>query len=377
MQYTQIKGTGLKASRLGYGCMRFPLAENGRGDFDKAAQLIAKAIEGGVNYFDCGYFYQGGQSEKAMGEALRQVGRSTVIVTDKLPNTSAASRDSILKTVDEQLARTGLEYFDFYFLHNVNERSTATFTKDHVLKTLDELKNEGKVRNIGFSSHARPQSLKWFSAIYDFSLAQIQLNRFDWFFQDAKGQYEILKGRGIPVVVMEPLRGGRLASISEEADAILKAYEPDRSIASWGFRFAMGLDGVAVILSGMNSAEQLADNLDTFDEAKPLSEEDLARFDAALDILREAGLVPCTKCRYCVDGCPQKLDIPELIEHYNGYLLSRHFMELLRLSWMRESQLPKNCIECGQCREKCPQNIDVPGVMKSLTTILENASRRR
>ncbi|MCL1802542.1 MAG: aldo/keto reductase [Eubacteriaceae bacterium] len=369
----QYKDTQLHISKLGFGCMRFPV-KDGYVDIDKTCDLIAHAMQSGINYYDSGYFYQGGQSEKAMGQAFKPFKRSEYIITTKLPNFACSSEAEIYNTIDEQLKRCQTDYFDFYLLHNVNERSLAQFSRPYVVKALEKLKQDGKIRGTGFSSHANVDTLKWFADYYDWDIAQIQLNRFDWQYLDSQGQYEELTKRGIPVVVMEPLRGGRLASISEEGDKMLKSLDPDKSIASYSFRFAGALPNVSVVLSGMNEMFQLEDNVKTFTNLKPLSGVELETFDRALDALLSGNEAPCTKCEYCLEGCPMQLDIPGLIDRYNSYMVSRHFMEMTRISWMPEDKQPKSCSACGQCAEACPQNIDIPAIMEKLANSMQ---RRR
>jgi len=232
-------------------------------------------------------------------------------------------------------------------------------------------KKAGRIHHLGLSSHGRAETIDKFLNWKDcFEFVQIQLNYVDWTLQDAKGKYEVITKHGIPVIVMEPVRGGRLASLSEQADTMLKKARPNDSIASWAFRFLQSLPNVQVVLSGMTTMEQIVENVQTFSESKPTTEEEKALLQQAVATM--ASLVPCTACRYCCDACPQSLDIPRLISMYNEASFENPSRLGFALSGMAEEELPSACQACGTCAELCPQNIDIPEVMKKFAETIAN-----
>jgi predicted aldo/keto reductase-like oxidoreductase len=376
MQYRQYKDSDLQISLLGYGCMRLPTTSgnffDGSVDFGLSQELIDRAIALGVNYFDSAHFYQRGAAERAMGQALSRYPRDSYVMTTKLPKYRIKDREDIIGVFEEQLARCRTDYFDFYLIHNINEDSYDGFSQAHVIECMQELKQRGLVKRIGFSSHAGVDVLGRFASQFPWDIAQIQLNYFDWGFQNAKRQYEILTGLGIPVAVMEPLRGGRLVSVTPEADKLMKDYAPERSIPSWSLRFAASRPNVLTVLSGMNAFGQIEDNADTMDRFAPITQEEQAILDVVNEILLSSAQLPCTQCRYCVDNCPAKLDVPYLIEQYNSYMISKHFLVLEQLNWLPEERQPKNCVACGVCNKNCPQKIDVRGAVDRLKREVDN-----
>jgi len=371
MEYRQYRDTALRTSLLGMGCMRLPRVP-GQGDvidYDAAEAIIDYAYQHGVNYFDTAYVYHGGKSEAVIGKALSKYPRESYNLVTKLPGWVCSNEADVLRVFQEQLSRCGVEYFDFYLCHNVNEGSIGSYNNDYVIPTLVRLKEEGKIRRLGFSNHGSPALLREFASLRAWDFAQIQLNYLDWSYQDAKQQYEILTELGIPVMVMEPVRGGRLASLCPEADAMMKAHAPDKSIASWAIRYAASLPNVQVVLSGMSTLEQVVDNVATMSDFRPIDRAEQAILDRAVEILKAQSLIPCTACRYCSE-CPMGLPIPELLSVYNGYRLSKNKMDLGRLRELPEEAKPANCIACGQCTAHCPQNIDVPAHMAELAELM-------
>jgi len=360
---------GKQLSRLGFGTMRLPTNADGSIDEARVAEMTAYAIAHGVNYFDTAYPYHGGRSERVIGRVLSKYPRDSYYLATKYPGHQIISTGyDPAEIFEEQLQKCGVEYFDFYLLHNVYEKSMEVYLDPQwgIIDYFLEQKKLGRIRHLGFSSHAEKKALKRFLDTRggDMDFCQIQLNYLDWTLQDAKGKYDLLTQRGIPVWVMEPVRGGRLAKLSDAEEAKLKALRPDDSIASWGFRFLQGLPNVKMVLSGMSNMEQMMDNVKTFSEDKPLTAEETAMLLDIAEGMKDS--IPCTACRYCCDGCPAGLDIPGLISTYNEIRFSPAVNVAMRIEFMPEDKKPTACIGCGQCTQMCPQNIDVPGALKDL-----------
>jgi len=358
---------GRQLSRLGFGTMRLPTNADGSIDEAQVAEMTAYAIAHGVNYFDTAYPYHGGESERVIGRVLSKYPRHSYCLATKYPGHQIISTGyNPAEIFEEQLKKCGVEYFDFYLLHNVYEKSMEVYLDPQwgIVDYFKEQKRLGRIKHLGFSCHAETKGLKEFLDVCgkDMEFCQIQLNYLDWTLQDAKGKYNLLTERGIPVWVMEPVRGGRLAKLSEAEEAKLKGLRPDASIASWGFRFLQGLPNVKMVLSGMSNMEQMVDNVKTFSEDKPLAEEETALLLEIAEGMKDS--IPCTACRYCCDGCPAGLDIPGLISTYNEIRFSPAVNVAMRIEFMPEDKKPTACIGCGQCTQMCPQNIDVPGALK-------------
>ena len=365
------KNPAEKFGMLGMGCMRLPtLPGTQEPDPVKSEEIIDYAYQHGVNYFDSAYVYMGGKSEVVMGKALSKYPRESYCVATKLPSWGLNSPEDVERIFNESMQRLGVDYIDFYLCHNASEGSIDTFLdpKIGVIPFLEKMKAEGKIRHLGFSSHGKPETLRKFASVRKWDFAQIQMNYLDWNMSTTKEEYEILEELGIPTVVMEPVRGGRLASLNEETDAMLKAVCPDNSIASWAFRFLMDKSNLMVVLSGMSNMDQVIDNVKTFDEGKPLSDAEKATLEAAVEKFRSSVTVPCTGCRYCVDDCPASIEIPKVMEIYNSYNLNKNRMALRALSEL--SAGPKDCLGCGSCANHCPQNIDIPDVMAKLAELM-------
>lgn len=371
MQFNDFKGLSL--SRLGFGAMRLPTEEEGSIDQAALEEMVAYAMDHGVNYFDTAYPYHGGNSEIALGRALRKYPRESWYLANKYPGHQISQSYDPAAVFEDQLKKCGVDYFDFYLLHNVYENSMSTYTDSRwgIIDYFKEQVKNGRVKHLGFSSHARPDTLEKFLdyAGDDMEFCQIQLNYLDWTLQDAQAKYDLLTRRGIPVWVMEPVRGGKLAELNEENTAKLRALRPEDSTAAWAFRWLLNLPNVKVVLSGMSNMAQMKDNVKTFSSGAPQTAEEAALLMKLADSLKNA--LPCTRCRYCCDGCPQGLDIPMLIHAYNdvkytggGTTVSMQFDAL------PQDKRPEACIKCGACAAICPQNIDIPGALEELTDIL-------
>ena len=362
------KACGEELSRLGFGCMRLPLKEDITIDEEELQRMVDYAIAHGVNYFDTAYPYHGGMSEICVGRALKKHPKEKWFLASKYPGHQIASSYDPAAVFEEQLEKCGVEYFDFYLLHNVYENSIGVYTdpKWGILDYFKEQKRLGRIRHLGFSTHARPETLERFLDYAGDSMefCQIQLNYLDWTLQDAKAKYELLTERGIPVWVMEPLRGGRLASLSEADEARMKALRPEESIASWSFRWLQRLPNVKVVLSGMSAMDQMTDNVSTFSGGTPLDDREAALAEEIAEGMKNA--LPCTRCRYCCDGCPMGLDIPMLIHAYNDVKFASSMTVAMQFDALPEEKKPSACIGCGACAAVCPQNIDIPAAMAEL-----------
>lgn len=366
-----------KMSKLGFGLMRLPEID-GKIDIERVTGMIDSYMKAGFNYFDTAYVYHGGNSEKAVKELLSgRYPREDYMVATKLPAWSLKTKEDRDRVFSEQLERTGLQYFDFYLLHSLEDGSNYD-----VYENLDcfnwcmEKKAQGKIKHFGFSFHGTPELLiKVLDKHPEVEFVQIQLNYADWdndIVQSGR-LYEILSERKVPMIVMEPVKGGTLARVDDELEAMFKETSPDRSVASWAMRFCGGLDGIMTILSGMSNEEQVADNLKTFTEFEPLSEKEKETLRAVCDKMLSVKLIGCTSCRYCVDGCPQSISIPDIFGAVNTL---RKFPKDNRPKFfygglIARSGKASSCIGCGQCEAVCPQHLPIIELLKEATEKLE------
>ncbi len=372
MIYSEFQGKQL--SLLGFGTMRLPTLPDGTIDQAQVQEMTDYALAHGVNYFDTAYPYHASQSERSIGKALAKHPRESFYLATKYPGHQILSDGYDPRPIfEEQLEKCGVEYFDFYLLHNVYEKSIETYLdpKWGIVDYFKEQKRLGRIRHLGFSSHAGYATLKRFldAVGEDMEFCQIQLNYLDWTLQGAKERYELLAERGIPVWVMEPVRGGKLAKLSDAEEAKLRALRPEESTAAWGFRFLQGLANVKMVLSGMSNMAQMQDNVKTFSGGKALSAEENALLLELAEGMKDS--VPCTGCRYCCDGCPMELDIPELLRIYNEVRISPVVNAGMRIEALPEDKRPSACVGCGQCSQMCPQKIDVPAAMQDFAARLE------
>jgi len=365
---------GVSLSRLGLGCMRLPQTAEGAIDEHELQHMVDYAVAHGINYFDTAWPYHGGRSEAAIGQALAKFPRDTWYLADKYPGHQIASSYNPAEIFEEQLKKCGVDYFDFYLLHNVYENSYGVYTdpKWDILNYFKEQKRMGRIRHLGFSSHARPDTLRKFLDYAGDSMefCQIQLNYLDWTLQDAKAKYDLLTERNIPVWVMEPLRGGKLASLPEEDEDRLQQIRPDESAAAWSFRWLQNLPNVKVVLSGMSDFEQMVENVHTFTDGASQTAEEAALLADIAEKMKDS--LPCTRCRYCCDGCPMQLDIPMLIHAYNDLKFAKSMTVPMQMDALPEDKKPSACIGCGACAAICPQKIDIPAAMAEFAERLAN-----
>ncbi len=362
-----------KLSLLGFGTMRLPVKEDGTIDEAQVREMTAYAISHGVNYFDTAYPYHGSESERVIGRVLREYPRESYYLATKYPGHQISTTYDPAAIFEEQLEKCGVEYFDFYLLHNVYENSMDTYLDPRwgILDYFKEQKRLGRIKHLGFSTHAQLDTLKQFLEICgeDMEFCQIQLNYLDWTLQDAKAKYELLTAHKIPVWVMEPVRGGRLAALAKSEEESLKQYRAEESPAAWAFRFLQGLPNVCMILSGMSNLAQMQENIETFSVENALSEKETEVLLTLAEGMKNS--VPCTACRYCCDGCPQELNIPDLLRAYNEIRFSPSVNVGMRIEALPEDKRPTACLECGACTKICPQNIDIPKEMKAFSEALK------
>ncbi|MBQ3575386.1 MAG: aldo/keto reductase [Clostridia bacterium] len=356
-----------KLSLLGLGAMRLPVLPDSNGKIDEAQveEMVRIAMENGVNYYDTAYPYHGGQSEPVMGRVLKKYPRESFYLATKFPGHQFSESYDPAKTFEHQLERCQVDYFDFYLLHNVCEKSMDTYFDERwgIIDYFIEQKKQGRIRHLGFSSHARPDTLKDFldKVGEHMEFCQIQLNYLDWSLQDAKAKYDILTERGIPVWVMEPLRGGKLANLPDAAVKKLGDADAAASAHELAFRYLADLPNVKMILSGMSNIAQMQDNIGIFAERRPLEEKHYEALYNVAEGLKKS--VPCTACRYCCDGCPAGLDIPLLLSIYNDYSFDPSVITSMAIEAMPEDKRPASCIGCGACESICPQGIEIPKIL--------------
>ena len=351
----------LQIPKLGFGLMRLPTLENGKIDLEATNRLVDRFLEAGYRYFDSAYVYAGGDSERAIKECLvKRHPRESFYIATKLPSWNLRGKEDVERIFNEELERTGAGYFDFYLLHNLTSEDIGAFLEGDAFNFVKEKKAQGLIRNIGFSCHDGPEFInKILPEHPELDFVQLQINYADWEAANVRSRecYEAVVANGRPVIVMEPVKGGTLASLRPELEAVFKEADPEASIASWAMRFVRSLPGVAVILSGMNTMEQVEDNIATFDAMKPLSEADYAVIEKVRELMAQAKTVPCTACKYCVDGCPMSIDIPGVFQMLNT-AKTYGFTERLRSEYeQRVSNRAAECISCGQCEGICPQHL--------------------
>ena len=363
----------LQLSQLGFGTMRLPLREDKSIDAEQAAAMTSEAIAKGVNYFDTAWPYHSGKSELVIGEILKQYPRESFYLADKFPGHQIAPSYDVKGVFERQLKKCGVEYFDFYLLHNVYENDVDIYTdpKWGIIDYFVEQKRLGRIKHLGFSTHADLPCLTAFLERYgkEMEFCQIQLNYLDWTIQRAREKYELLERHHIPVWVMEPVRGGKLAALDADSEQQLHALRPNASIASFGFRWLQGLDNVHMVLSGMSDMAQMADNVATFEHLDPLSPAEEAILFAAADKMKNS--IPCTACRYCCDGCPQQLDIPDLLHKYNQLRTGSGSTIKMQLDAVPANKWPHACLGCGACAAVCPQKIAIPDELAAFAAELD------
>lgn len=364
MIYKDFQGKQL--SMLGLGAMRLPLRSNDDADIDveKTKEMVAYAMEHGINYYDTAWGYHNGQSEIVLGEALNAYPRESYYLASKFPGYDVSNMNKVEEIFERQLEKTKKEYFDFYLFHNVCEINIDGYLDEKygIFEYLMKQKENGRIRHLGFSAHGSYEVIERFLKKYGHAMefCQLQINYIDWEFQKVNQKVDLVQSYGIPVWVMEPLRGGKLARVSGEYEEKLKNFRPQETVPGWAFRFLQTLAPVTMILSGMSDMQQLADNIRTFETDEPLNDAEMkCVMDMAGEMVGRIAL-PCTACRYCTTKCPKGLDIPSLLELYNEHIFTGGgFLPAFGLMAMEKEKHPDACIGCRSCEAVCPQQIKI------------------
>ena len=367
---------GLKLSALGMGNMRLPVLDGNDNniDVDAAKEMIAFCMNSGINYYDTAYGYHGGNSELVVGQLLKNYERSSFYLASKFPGYDLSNMPKVEEIFEEQLKKCQVDYFDFYLFHNVCEMNIDEYLNPEygIFNYLMDQKQNGRIRHLGFSTHGDIDCITRFLEAYGehMEFGQLELNYFDYRFQNAKGKVQLLDEWNIPVWVMEPVRGGQLAALSPEAADKLKQARSDEDIPAWAFRFLQTIPSVTVTLSGMSDMEQLKANISTYAESKPLNEAEMQLILGIADEMISRTTVPCTGCHYCVSKCPEGLDIPFLLKQYNEAMVAGagEFIAPMALSSIAEDKQPECCISCHSCEKVCPQTIKIPEELNKFAT---------
>ena len=360
MKYRRFEKLNIETSLLGFGCMRFPILENGEINEDEAEKMLDKAIENGVNYIDTAYPYHNGASEPFVGRVLEKYPRNSYYLATKLPMWKVEKREDVSEIFEEQLQRLNKEYIDFYLLHSMNKSSFEKAKELGVLDILEKYREEGKIKYIGFSFHDSYDVFEEMINFYNWDFCQIQFNYMDEFEQAGIKGYQLAESKGIPMIIMEPIKGGTLANLPEDVAKNFKEYAPNKSIASWALRWVGSFDNVKVILSGMSTFEQVMDNLDTFNNFESLND---VEYDCIHKVVQELNIRTkngCTNCKYCMP-CPAGVDIPGNFWLWNNYYKyeSLSYINYKYQLMKKEGTLADKCIKCGKCEQLCPQCISI------------------
>ena len=367
----------MQLSGLGLGMMRLPVLDGNDGAVDEtaAAEMIDFAYKSGINYFDTAWGYHDGNSELVAGRYLSRYPRESYYLASKFPGYDLSNMNKAEEIFERQLEKCQTQYFDFYLFHNVYEGNIDAYLDPQygILEYLLKQKADGRIRHLGFSAHGSAEVIQRFLDAYGehMEFCQLQLNYMDWHFQNAQEKAAIMQKAGIPVWVMEPLRGGRLAKASEGMNATLHSMRPEETVPGWAFRFLQSIPGVTMVLSGMSNMEQLKANIATYETDEPLSTEEFNTLVKYADEETRKGGLPCTACHYCTSHCPQELPIPELIDLYNEHKITGGgFIAPMAVGSMPEEKRPANCIGCRRCEQVCPQRIKISEMMKDFTAMI-------
>lgn len=365
MEKRKLEKLGIETSLLGFGCMRFPVTADGKIDEPLAEKMMDRAIAAGVNYIDTAYPYHDGASETFVGKVLKKYDRSNFYLATKLPCWKVNKLEDVEPIFREQLTKLQTDYIDFYLLHALDRDRFHKMVELGCVEKLEELKAQGKIKYLGFSFHDCYDAFEEIVNYRDWDFCQIQLNYMDAnekeeFQQAGMKGYHLTEKKGIPLVIMEPVKGGSLAAFPEDITAKYRALDPDASVASFALRWVGSLSNVKVILSGMSTMEQVEDNIKTFTEFKPFSRKESETIDEIVELINSRIQNGCTGCRYCMP-CPAGVDIPRNFRIWNVYHMYRNY-NMVKDRWengLAEENKAKNCIKCGKCEKACPQKLSI------------------
>ena len=367
MEYRKLDKLGIETSLLGFGCMRFPVMEDGKIDRAEAERMVDKAIAEGVNYIDTAYPYHQGESELVVGEILKKYDRNSFYLATKLPCWEVHKTEDIRRLFEEQLKKLQVEYVDFYLMHALNRQRFDDMEALGCLNELEALRAEGKIKYIGFSFHDDFDAFEYILNYRDWDFCQIQLNYMDAHEQAGLKGYELTAKKNIPLVIMEPVKGGTLANFSGDIMDMFKSLDEKSSAASFALRWVGSLTNVKVILSGMSTMKQVEDNLATFGEFKSLSDKESKTIDDIVALINSRVQNGCTGCSYCMP-CPAGVNIPASFRAWNKFHMYQS-RKAASYEWDIEvgaEHQPKNCVECGKCEQACPQKISIREDLKKV-----------
>lgn len=373
MEKRKLEKLGIETSLLGFGCMRFPVTPEGAIDEPEAEKMLDRAIGAGINYIDTAYGYHDGKSEAFVGKVLKKYDRGSFFLATKLPLWFVKAYEDIDRIFEEQLERLQTDYFDFYLMHAVNRTHWENMKKLRCVERLEELKEAGKIKYLGFSFHDDYDLFEEMLNYRDWDFCQIQLNYMDTQIQAGLRGYELTVKKQVPLVIMEPVKGGSLASFSEDIMEKFHRVKPGASAASFALRWVADLPNVKVILSGMSSMEQVEDNLHTFINYEPLSDREKQTIAEVVEALNSRVQNGCTGCRYCMP-CPAGVNIPASFKAWNNYHVYQNY-NMVKNAWendLGDEHQPKNCIKCGKCEAACPQKLSIREDLERVQADLDN-----
>lgn len=359
MKYSTLERIGAQPSLLGFGCMRFPTTPEGKIDRVRAQAMIDRAYEKGVRYFDTAYPYHNGESEPFVGEALKKYDRKSLYIATKLPMWKIENVQQAKEVFEEQLAHLQTDYVDFYLFHALGKERWEKMLEQELIPVFEQYQREGKIRYLGFSFHDDYETFERIATYRQWDFCQLQLNYMDTDEQAGMRGYALCEQLNMPVVVMEPVKGGSLASLPQDIESALKAIQPEMSVASWALRYVASFPNVKVVLSGMSTEEQVEDNLKTFDTFEPLSPSELRAVGDTVRAIRARIKNGCTGCRYCMP-CPFGIEIPRTFSIWNEYgMYDNKDRAQKRYTDMDGAVRPDQCRKCGKCEAVCPQHLPI------------------
>ena len=374
MEKRKMDKLGIETSLLGFGCMRFPTLDNGKIDEVKATEMLDRAIKSGVNYIDTAYPYHNGESETFLGKALQGYSRDSYYLATKLPTWLVHKKEDVERLFEEQLNKLKTDYIDFYLLHAIGKERWNKMLELGVVECCEKLKAEGRIKYLGFSFHDDYEAFEEIINAREWDFCQIQLNYMDTEEQAGIKGYQLATEKKVPLVIMEPIKGGSLAKFATDIEQKYKTLDPEASVASYALRWVGSLKGVKVILSGMSTMEQVEDNLKTFQDFRPLSVEEENTVKEVVTLLNSRVQNGCTGCRYCMP-CPAGVDIPGNFRAWNTYHMYQNY-NVVKWEWemgLGEKHQAKNCIKCGKCEAECPQKLNI---RKDLDKVQEDLDKK-